>query len=126
MSDPDALDFDRAADRIERILAVLGVVGLVAAAAWRGWPWGGGFLLGVMIAGLNFYWLRRMVERLGSDRPKGPRKAVLALRYLALAAIAYVIVRYSSVSVPAVFAGVFTLTAAVMIEAVIEIAYARK
>ncbi len=123
---PDALDYDRAANRIGRIILALAVLGTVLAFALRGWKWGGGFLLGALISGLNFRWLRRLVESLGGDRPRRRGAVFLAFRYLLLAGVAYVILRFSSVSLPALFAGVLVLTAAIMIEAVIEIVYARK
>jgi hypothetical protein len=135
MTTPDALDYHRAADRVGRIMAALGALGTALALGMRGWPWGAGFFLGALVSILNYRWLRRMVDGLGPERPDGlaperPRRrrggVFLALRYLLLGAAAYVIVRFTSVSLPAVFAGVFVLTAAIMIEAVIEIVYARK
>lgn len=126
MTTPDALDYHRAADRVGRLMLALAVIGTALALALRGWPWGSGFFLGSLISGLNFRWLRRMVDSLGGDRPRRHGTVFLAFRFLLLGAAAYVIVRYSSVSLPAVFAGVFVLTAAIMIEAVIEIVYARK
>jgi len=126
MSDSDPLDYHRAADRIGHILAVLAAAGAVAALALRGWRWGLGFLLGSFLAFWNYRWLRRAVEALGGEHPKSPRRVFLVLRFLLLAGAAYAIVRYTSVSLPAVFAGIFTLTGAVIIEAVVEIVYARK
>jgi hypothetical protein len=85
-----------------------------------------GFFLGALISGLNYRWLRRLVEALGGQvRPKR-RGIVIALRYMLLCAAAYAIVRYSPISLPAVIAGVFVLTAAVIVEAIFEIVYARR
>jgi hypothetical protein len=123
---PEGPDYDRAADRVARIMLALAVLGAIVAFALRGWAWGGGFFLGSLISGLNFRWLRRLVDSLGGDRPRRRGTVFLAFRYLLLGGVAYVIVRFSSVSLPAVFAGIFVLTVAIMIEAVIEIAYARK
>jgi hypothetical protein len=126
MTTPDALDYHRAANRVGRLILALSLLGTALAFAWRGWPWGGGFFLGSLLSGLNFHWLRRLVDSLGGDRPRRRGTVFLAFRYLLLGGAAYVIVRCSSVSLPAVFAGVFVLTAAIMIEAAIEIVYARK
>jgi hypothetical protein len=51
---------------------------------------------------------------------------VLGFRYLILGAGAYVILRLSKISLMAVLAGVFVLTAAVFVEVIFEIVYARK
>jgi len=119
-------DFDRATARVSWIMAALAAAGAVGGMLLRGWPWGGGFLLGSVISALNFRWLRRLLESLGGERPKRRGAVFLAFRYLLLGAVAYAIVRFTSVSLMAVLAGVFVLTAAILIEAAIEIVYARK
>lgn len=133
MATPDApegvsaeADYDRATARVSRIMVALAVLGAVVGYVAHGWTWGGGFFLGSLISGLNFRWLRRLVESLDGDRPRRRGTVFLAFRYLLLGALAYVIVRFTSVSLPAVLAGIFVLTAAIMIEAAIEIVYARK
>jgi hypothetical protein len=105
-------------------MAALGAVG--SAAAWVGWGWryGAGFLVGSLISGLNFLFIRGMVNRLGGARPRGG--FAMAVRYPLLAACAYVILRFSPIRVSAVLAGIFVFTAAVFIEVIFEIAYARK
>jgi len=90
-----------------------------------------GFLLGSLISGLNFQWLRRLVESLGgrniSDRPRVSHRGVfLALRYLLLGGTAYAILRYSPISLTAVIIGLFVLIGAVFVEVAFEIVYARK
>jgi len=124
---PDILDYDRAAWRIGRNLAVIASLGTVAGFAARGWPWGAGFFLGSVISWLNYRWLRRLVESLGGSkaRTRG-RSMVIAIRYLLLAVAAYVILRYTPINKAAVFAGIFVLTAAVFVEVLFEIVYARK
>ncbi len=123
---PDELDYERAAWRIGRNMAVISAAGTVAGVAAGGWRWGAGFLLGALISGFNYRWLKRMVDALGGQRPRRQRGYVLALRYLLLAAGAYAILRYSSISTPAVLTGLFVLTAAVIAETIFEIVYARK
>jgi small-conductance mechanosensitive channel len=120
----DALDFDRAAARIERNMLWIAAVGVLAAWAARGWRWAAGFLLGAAISWVNYRWLKRLVESLGGDRRPGGFR--LAFRYLLLAGGAYAILRYSPISVLAVFAGLFVLIAAVFVEAACEIFYAGK
>ena len=127
MTPADELDYDRAAWRIGRNMAVIAAAGTVVAFARGGWRWGAGFLLGSLISAVNYRWLRRLVEALGGSRPRRRTRGIVqALRYMALGAGAYAIVRYSSISPQAVIAGVFVLTAAVFVETIFEIVYARK
>jgi len=120
----DALDFDRAAARIARNMMWIAALGAPAAWAVRGWRWAAGFLLGAAISSVNYRWLKRLVESLGGKRPPGGFR--FAVRYVLLAGGAYVILRYSPISVLAVFAGLFVLIAAVFVEAAFEIFYAGK
>jgi len=126
MTSPDVLDYDRAAWRIGRNMAVIAALGTVVLFATSGWRWGAGFFLGSMLSWLNYRWLRGLVETLGGQRRPRHRSVVLGLRYLLLGGGAYVILRFTSISPPAVLAGVFVLTAAVFAETVFEIVYARK
>ena len=123
---PDELTFERATARIARFMAVFGGIGTVTAFVIGGWKSGGGFLFGAVIAGLSFWWLKRLVESLGPERKKRGAGFLMAFRYLALGAGAYVILRLTSVSLPAMLAGAFVLSAAVFTEVIVEIAYARK
>ena len=124
MTAPDELSYDRATERIGRFMVAIAVLGTAAAFAARGWTWAAGFLLGSLISGLNFRWLKRLVESLGGlDRPKrlSHRSVFLALRYLLLGGAAYVILRYSPISLTAVISGLFVLIAAVFVEVAFEI-----
>ena len=122
----DELSFERAAWRIGRIMMVIGSLGACVALVARGWRWGAGFLLGAAISGLNYHWLYKLVAGLGTGDLPRHRGVVLGFRYLILGAGAYVILRLSRISLMAVMAGVFVLTAAVFVEVVFEIVYARK
>jgi hypothetical protein len=124
MTAPDELTYERASERIVRFMAAIATLGAVVAWAVWGWKSAAGFLLGSLISGLNFILLKGLVNRLGEARPR--RRFLLAYRYLLLAGGAYVILRLSPISLPAVLAGIFVFTAAVFIEVIFEIAYARK
>jgi len=123
---PDELTFERAAWRMGRIMMVIGSLGALVALVARGWQWGAGFLLGAVISGLNFHWLYKLVGGLGKGEAPRHRSLVLGFRYLILGIGAYVILRLSRISLMAVLAGVFVLTAALFVEVVFEIVYARK
>jgi hypothetical protein len=124
MTETDAITYDRASERIGRFMVVIAGLGTIVALSAGGWQWGGGFLVGSLISGLNFRWLKRLVESLGGKRARG--SVVIAIRYLLLGAGAYVILRYSPISLTAVITGLFVLIAAVFAEVVFEIVYARK
>lgn len=118
--------FDRALARIGKAMFAIGAGGLIGFTAWRGWWWGLGFALGAGASWLNFHWLKQVVDALGQKRPTRKRVAILAgLRYALLGGGAYVIIRYSSVSVTATLVGLFVSVAAVIVEICFELVYAR-
>lgn len=118
--------FAKAHARIAKAMFALAAGGLIASFAWRGWTWGAGFALGAALSWLNFRWLNQIVETLGQSRPTRKRMAVLAgLRYALLGGGAYVILRYSSVSLTAALLGLFIAVAAVIVEIFFELVYAR-
>ena len=123
---PDPLSFDSAAARIGRILTAVAVVGTCGSLALGGWKTGAGFLLGALISGLNYHWLHKLVSNLGAGERPRYRTVILGFRYLILGAGAYVILRVSPISVRAVLAGLFVLTAAIFVEVIFELIYARK
>jgi ATP synthase I chain len=121
----DGRHFARAMLRMQKAIVALSAGGLIALAIWRGWTWGAGWLLGCAISTLSFHWLRRVIEGLDASEA-GRRRAVLfALRYLLLGGGAYVILKYTAISLPAALAGLFVPAAAVIIEILIELVYAR-
>lgn len=124
MTMPDELGFDRAAPRIGRFMAAIAALGTVGALAMGGWKWGAGFLLGAVLSGLNYRWLTQLVGGLGGKPARG--SVFLAFRYLLLGGVGYVILRYSPLNMAAVLTGLFVLIAAVFVELIFEIVYARK
>jgi hypothetical protein len=123
MSDEQHLS--RAVARIWTITYVIAAAGTPGLFAWRGWKWGVGFAVGCAISGLNFHWLKQVATRLGTSDAK-PRMAVLlGLRYLLLGGCSYVILKYSEISLPAFFWGLFATVAAVIIEILFELVYAQ-
>jgi ATP synthase I chain len=123
---PDPLSFEGASARIGKIIKVVAAIGTCGALALGGWRTGAGFLFGALISWLNFYWLHKLVVSLGAGGHPRNRSVILGFRYLILGGGAYVIVRLSRISLTAVLAGLFVLTAALFVEVVFEIVYARK
>jgi len=126
MTESDPLSFERAAERIGRIMAAIAAVGTGGALVLGGWKTGGGFAVGAAISWLNFHWLHRLVVSLGAGGRQRFRSVVVGFRYLILGGGAYVIVKLTPIRLPAVLAGLFVLTAALFVEVLFEIVYARK
>jgi len=112
--------------RIWKIIWVMGACGAMVLMLWRGWTWSAGWLLGTAVSALNFRWLKQLADSLGGQAAK-PRKAVfLGLRYVFLGGGAYVILKYSAISLPAALSGLFVSVAAVILEILFELACASR
>jgi hypothetical protein len=125
MTAPDDEWFARAVGRIWKVMAALALAGTLGALCWRGWTWGAGFAAGAAISCLNFRWLKNLTDVLGGKPLRRGSALVLAFRYLLLGGGAYVILRYSPVSLAALLTGLFVSIAAVIIEVLFELLYAR-
>jgi len=121
----DVLWMDRAVARIWKLIWAIGAGGAIALLAWRGWSWSAGWTIGTAASALNFRWLKQLTESLGGGAAKPRRAVFLGLRYVLLGVGAYVILKYSAISRPAALSGLFVSVAAVIIEILIELAYAR-
>jgi hypothetical protein len=127
MTAPEDQYYERSLERIARLMLVLGGVGMAASWAWRGWTWGAGFAVGAWASWLNYRWLKKLVDTLaGRRRGTGWMIVVAGLRYLLLGGGAYVILKYSQISIAAALAGLFVAAAAVIIEILIQLLYARE
>ena len=129
ISKPDSDRFYAGAlDRIRILMIVLG--GALSLAAWLifGMRPALGFLLGCVIAYLNFQWLKSGVSGL-ADRATNSGKAqsgkgIIArflLRYVLLGVAAYVILTSFPASLRGLFAGLFLPVGAIACEAVYEV-----
>jgi hypothetical protein len=122
---PDERFLARAIGRIWRVMWGVAAGGAIALLVWRGWRWSAGWLLGSTVSALNFRWLKQLTGHLGGEGGR-PHKAVfLGMRYLLLGGGAYVILKYSAISLPAGLAGLFVSVAAVIVEILFELVYAR-
>ena len=92
---------------------------------WRGWTWAAGWLLGSAASFLNYRFIKRVAFSTGAADAK-PRGAVaLGMRYVLLGGGAYVILKYTAISMPAALSGLFIVVVAVILEILIELVYAR-
>jgi hypothetical protein len=114
----------RGVRRIELSTRAIAAGGTIGFWAWHGWTWGVGFALGAFGSWLNLRLWRRVVGALGEQvRPRPAWRSIV--RYLLMAALVYVIFRYSPISVAAALAGLFVAVAAVLLEILFELVYAR-
>ncbi len=123
----EQLHFETALRRIARGTVALGAAGCAICLFWRGWKWALAYLLGAAASYLNFRWLKRVVDALGgalSARPSPKFAILIGLRYVLLGAGAYVIVNFTSLSLPAALIGLFVPVAAVILEIIFELTYA--
>ncbi|MCP5117127.1 MAG: hypothetical protein GY953_40400 [bacterium] len=123
----DELFYQRAMRRIYVNMLCLSIAGTVLT-AWRvGWVWGLGFLLGATASALNFRWLHETVDAIGPGGKKRGRGLgiVLSLRYVIFGLIGYIVVRYFKIDIMAALVGLFVAVAAVVLEIVYELVYAR-
>jgi hypothetical protein len=114
--------------RIRKFMLVLAPV-LTVGALWRfGFRAALGFLLGCVIAYLNFQWLKSGVTGLADratnmGKPQSGKGIVarFLLRYLLLGAAAYAILTSFPASLRGLFAGLFLPVGAIACEAVYEV-----
>ena len=118
--------FGNTVSRLLKLMAVITIAGTVAAMIWRGWKWGAGFAFGAGIAWVNFLMLKKLTDSLGAVNRKPPSTGsvvFLGSRYLVLGGVAYVILRFTSISMPAALAGLFVSLGAVLAEILFELVY---
>jgi len=125
MAAPDDLDYPRVVRRITRIIAVLGTAGCIGAFVAGGWSWAAGFALGAAASWLSFRFLKQVVGSIGVEHPPSGLAAKAVIRYMLIGGVAYVIVKYTVVNLRAALAGLLLSTAAVLVEILIELIYAR-
>ena len=120
--------YSGALDRIRNFMAALALI-LTAAAWWKFGRWTAlGFLLGCVIAYLNFHWLKNGVNGLANRvTDTGKRQsgvgivARFLLRYILLGAAAYGILTSFPASLRGLFAGLFLPVGAIACEAGYEL-----
>ena len=131
-SSSETVDSDRfyasALPRIRNFMLVLAPI--ISVATWFrfGFRAAAGFLLGCVIAYLNFQWLKSGVSRLAdkvtnTSRPQSG-KGIIArflFRYVLLGLAAYVILTSFPASLRGLFAGLFLPVGAIACEAVYEL-----
>jgi ATP synthase I chain len=118
---------DRALPRIRRIMLVLAVVGTLISLAFR-WQAAAGFVVGAVISYFNQRWLERAIEALGeriTKQQSTERGGVIVvravMRYVLIAAGAYVIFNVSLAGLYGFLGGVCLPIAAIACEVAAEV-----
>ena len=110
--------------RIWKLMWAIAAGGAIMFLVWRGWR-GPSASLGTAVSCLNFRWLSNSPTP-SAERPRSPVKPCSwACATCFWAACAYVILRFSAISLPAALSGLFVSVAAVIVEIMFELAYAR-
>jgi hypothetical protein len=120
MTDPEF-----ALPRIHKATFAIAAGGVIGALAWRGWTWGAGFALGALASWLNYRWIKQVAYAVGTPNPPKRIVVMFGLRYLLLGGGTYAILMLSKVSTTAMLVGLFVSVAAVIVEIIIQLAYAR-
>ena len=120
--------FDRALERIRKLMLALAVLGLLVCLAFFRWPVTAGFATGAVVSYINHRWLERAVEAVGErittgqSRERGGGIVLRAvLRYVFVAIGAYAIFRVSLAGVYGFLGGVCLPIAAVACEVAVEL-----
>ena len=114
--------------RLIRFVLILAALGIVA--TWLGWGWRAvvGFLIGVALALVNYWWISQAVSalaRAGRSRPFRLAYFKFFGRYALIGIIVYVIFSRSLVPIVAVFGGLLILVPAVAAEFLYEVVRGR-
>ena len=128
MDDPSERFYAGALDRIRCFMIGLGVIFTAVALVRLGWRPALGFSLGCLVAYLNFYWLKRVVDTMAdgitqSGRRESSKGIVLRflLRYVLMGLAAYVILSVSPASLYGLLTGLFLPVGAIGCEAGYEL-----
>ncbi len=119
--------FERAYRRMFVLMAVCGAIGTIVALWSHGIRGAAGFLLGALFSIFNFRSFKQLAHSLGRNGPpnKGWRAFVFGARYFLFGIVGYVIVKVFGISLLTVLAGLFVAAAAVLLEIIYELIYAR-
>ena len=94
---------------------------------YSGWRGALGFALGAFFSWWNFSRLRALVETLGTPDSSGLLGAIawVLFRFILLVAGAFVMLKFTQISLSAACFGLFLSVGAVVLEAIFDLTYAR-
>jgi hypothetical protein len=120
----DQAFYDRFIRRVTWIILALAVLGSAVLSIVKGIRVGLAFLIGATVSYGSFWGWRQLVDAL-TPEPKKRSSFSFALRILLLVGLAYVIIRFLGLNVAAAASGLLVSAAAVLLELIYELIYAR-
>ena len=111
--------------RILAIMAAVGILGSLLGFIYVDWQFGLGFLIGSVLAFVNYLWLKQSLKKIFARALTGEKPRFLAthyvLRYVGFGALLLVIYLTETVSVIGVILGLASFALAIMFEGFIRI-----
>ncbi|HUO32305.1 MAG TPA: hypothetical protein VMU80_24025 [Bryobacteraceae bacterium] len=124
MPQSDQAFFQQVTRRLTWLILVLGVLGAAGVAFAKGIRDGLAFLIGASVSYASFWAWQRVIDALTPGvKPKSSRFYIL--RILLLGGAAYVIIRFLGLNVAVAVTGLLVSAAAVILELIYELIYAR-
>jgi hypothetical protein len=124
MPPADQAFYDRFIRQVSWIILALGVTGAAAIALVKGVRIGLAFLIGAMVSYASFWGWRQVVDAV-TPAPRKRSSVPFVLRILLLLVLAYAIIRFLGLNVAAAASGLLVSAAAVLLELVFQLIYAR-
>ena len=124
MLQADQAFYDRFLSRVSWIILVLAISGAAVLTMVQGIRVGLAFLVGAAVSYASFWGWRRLVDAL-APAPKKRSPLPYVLRILGVCTLAYAIIRFLGLNVAAAAWGLLVSAAAVLLELVYELIYAR-
>jgi len=118
----------RSVSHIYKMVPALAAIGTLGVFQFRGWRDALGFLTGAVVSAVNFRFLHRLVDTLGDgSQARSSRRLawLMGLRYLLFGSTAYAMISYFRITPLSLLAGLLVVVAAVMLEILYELIYAR-
>lgn len=124
MPEVDPNFYTQALRRIGMLILAIGTIGAGALTTLRGFRMGLAFLIGALISYASFWGWQHIVLALSPNAPK-QRPLKFVIRIVVLGGAACVIIKLLGLNVAAAVTGLLVSGAAVILEIVFEIIYAR-
>ena len=125
MPESEGQFYDRAIRRIHWFILILGLTGAIVLSFLRGPRIGFAFLVGAAVSYLSFWRWQQIVEALGPGQKNRRSSWFFVVRIIVFAALAYVIIKFLGLNVAVAVSGFLVSGAAVILELIYELIYAR-